>query len=110
MPKKKSKRPKLEKRVDETSYLSDPRRGSILKEEVWFDGDRMVRYSLAYINAKIYGSDNGRVLGYDNAHGLHHRHFMGKVETFEFHNYEELVDRFESEVRELWRLEDEQKG
>lgn len=110
MSKGKQKRPKQEKRIDETSYLSGRRRGAILKEEVWFEGDRLARYSLAYIDSRVYGGDNGRVLAYDNAHGLHHRHFMGKIQSFEFRGYEELVSRFEDEVRELWRIEDEQES
>ena len=90
--------------------MSGDRRGAVLKEEVWYEGERVARYSIAYINPKLYGGDNGRVLGYDNAHGVHHRHFMGKVSTLEFKSYEELVARFEDELRELWRLEDEQEG
>jgi hypothetical protein len=35
---------------------------------------------------------------------------MGKVQNFEFRSYQELVSQFEGEVRELWRLEDEQKS
>ena len=82
----------------------------MLKEEVWFEGDKLVRYSLAYINLRVCGLDHGRVLGYDNAHDYHHRHFMGKVESIEFNGYEDLIVRFENEVHELWRIEDEQKG
>lgn len=49
--------------------------------EVWQDATRkVVRYNLAFINHFMHGGDNGRVLGYDIAHGFHHRHFMGKVE------------------------------
>jgi hypothetical protein len=50
--------------------------------------------------------DNGRVLGYDNAHDYHHRHFMGEVTEVEFIGYDELVSKFEAEVHELWRQED----
>jgi hypothetical protein len=53
--------------------------------------------------------DNGRVLGYDNSHDHHHRHFMGNLESFEFSGYEALATRFYSEVRELWRNEDEER-
>ena len=92
-----------EKRVDQTLYLSSHRRGAVLKEEVWYEGERVVKYGLAYINPRIYAADNGRVLGYDNTHNYHHRHFMGKVEKIEFHGYDALVKRFESELYELWR-------
>jgi hypothetical protein len=100
-------RAKREKRVDQTLYLSGKRRGAVLKEEVWYEGERVVKYSLAYINPRIYAEDNGRVLGYDNTQDYHHRHFMGRVGKIEFHGYGALVTRFERELYELWRTEDE---
>jgi len=105
---KKSVRP--EKRVDETSHLTGKRRGATLRAEVWYSGGVVVKYNLAYINPRICGVDHGRVLGYDNSHGSHHRHFMGKIEKIEFAGYEMLVDRFEAEVHALWRSEDEQES
>jgi hypothetical protein len=57
---------------------------------------------------KIFAKDNGRVLGYDNSHGYHHRHFMGVVEAVDFSTYEAQADRFFKEVHELWRIEDEE--
>ena len=82
----------------------------MLKEEVWHDRDgQVVKYSLAYINPAVFGADNGRVLGYDNSHDHHHRHFMGKQEALEFSNYEALATQFYNEVRELWREEDEKR-
>jgi hypothetical protein len=39
--------------------------------------------------------DNGRVVGYDNAHGYHHRHLMGHVAPIEFVSYEDVEERFE---------------
>jgi hypothetical protein len=45
-------------------------------------------------------------LGYDNSHGYHHRHFMGKTEPVEYFSYDALVERFYREVHELWRAED----
>ena len=71
------------------------------------DGE-VVAYSMAYINLKRCAVDNGRVLGYDNRHGYHHRHFMGKFEPVEFTSYAELARRFIAEVHELWRIEDEE--
>jgi hypothetical protein len=35
----------------------------------------------------ICAVDNERVLGYDNSHEYHYRHFMGTVEPIEFDNY-----------------------
>lgn len=78
----------------------------MLKEEVWFEDEKVVKYSLAYINPRICAADNGRVLGYDNTHEYHHRHFMGEVSDIQFVSYEELVTRFERELYELWRVED----
>jgi len=108
-----SKTPKrvlIEKVVDETFLLKRPRQGATLKEEVWqTDTGEVVKYSLAYINPGICGTDNGRVLGYDNSHDHHHRHFMGRTEPFEFQGYRALADQFYREVQELWRKEDEER-
>ncbi len=41
--------------------------------------------------------DNGRVLGFDNAHGYHHRHDKGDVEAVEFVSYEATLERFQQE-------------
>ena len=80
----------------------------MLKEEVWQDQDgQVVKYSLAYVNPALCGVDNGRVLGYDNSHDHHHRHFMGLQESFEFTGFEAVATRFYDEVRDLWRKEDE---
>lgn len=94
--------------MDDACYLHGRRRGAVLKEEVWLEGEKVVKYSLAYINPRICPVDNGRVLGYDNSHGHHHRHFMGTIRPFNFFSYEKLVDQFQREVEALWRHEDEQ--
>ena len=70
------------------------------------DDGQVVRYRLAYINHRICGVDNGRVLWYDNSHNYHHRHFMGAVVSVEFDSYEALHDRFQNEVFELWKEEE----
>jgi hypothetical protein len=36
-------------------------------------------------------------LGYDNAHGYHHKHYMGKVEPVNFVNFKEVEERFQQE-------------
>ncbi len=98
----------VRKVVDETIYLKRPRRGAKLREQVWQTEDgKLVKYSLAYVNPKVCGVDNGRVPGYDNSHDYHHRHFMGRQERFEFESYEVVAARFYREVQELWRKEDE---
>lgn len=58
---------------------------------------KVTRYNLAYINPLVHAGDNGRVLGFDNAHGYHHRHFMGQVDAVDFVNYEATVERFQLE-------------
>src|SRR5450631_3566079 len=91
-----------EKVVDETILLKRPRRGARLREEVWQAKDgKITKYSLAYTNHLVCPVDNGRVLGYDNSHNYHHRHFMGSVEPVKFENYESLSKRFYAEVDEL---------
>ncbi len=50
------------------------------------------------------GKDNGRVPGYDNSHGHHHRHFKGTVETVAFHDYDLILARFILEVDDGQRL------
>ncbi len=84
------------------------RKGAVLKEQISFEDGKVVAYSLAYINLKICPLDNGRVLGYDNSHDYHHRHFMGKVEPATFSTYAALAEKFIAEVHELWRIEDEE--
>lgn len=79
--------------------------GGILRFEVWgyvVNGKTVItRYNIAYINHAICGNDNGRVLGYDNAHGYHHRHSMGEVEPCDYVSYEETVERFQREWAEI---------
>ncbi|MFM7670607.1 MAG: transcriptional regulator [Betaproteobacteria bacterium] len=79
--------------------------GGRMRFEVWGyvrSGKTVVtRYNIAYINHAVFAKDNGRVLGYDNAHGYLHRHYMGKVEAYEFVSYEATVDRFQIEWSEI---------
>ena len=106
-----ARRAPAKKVVDESIILKRLRRGARLREEVWQTPDRKVtKYNLAYINHLVCRLDNGRVLGYDNSHAHHHRHFMGTVSSVEFEGYESLAARFRGEVQELWRLEDEENS
>ncbi|MDR3765380.1 MAG: hypothetical protein P4M01_14925 [Acidobacteriota bacterium] len=57
-----------------------------------------MRNNLAFINPHLFPRDNGRVLGYDNGHGSHHRHCLGVVTPFPFSGYEALLSRFLQEV------------
>lgn len=90
------------KTVDEEAEVSCLVGRGKLREEVWQDATgKVVRYNLAFINHFMHGGDNGRVLGYDIAHGFHHRHFMGKAEKIDFPGYEKLSERFLKEVAAL---------
>jgi hypothetical protein len=42
-------------------------------------GGRLLRYSLALIDTHRTGADGGPILGYDNAHGHHHRHYDSRL-------------------------------
>jgi hypothetical protein len=84
--------------IDETFTISRKRGNGLLRREVWVDRQgHVVRYNLAYINHTSHSGDNGRVVGYDNAHGYHHRHYMGKVEEVEFNGFEDVEARFEQD-------------
>jgi hypothetical protein len=90
--------PRPQKVQDVSTRLASKRGNGILRREVWVDGKgKVVRYNLAYINHDIFQGDNGRVLGYDNAHGIHHRHYKGRMEPVAFKNFEDIEERFESE-------------
>lgn len=82
--------------------------GGLLSYEVWGyleNGLTVVtRYNLAYINHAVFQGDNGRVLGFDNAHGYHHRHFLGEVLAVEFTSYEATLERFQQEWLEIVKL------
>jgi hypothetical protein len=83
---------------DERHRISRKRGNGFLRREVWVDHRGVVTlYNLAYINHFQFGGDNGRVLGYDNRHGYHHRHFKGETESFEFVSFEDVEARFERE-------------
>ena len=76
----------------------------ILREEVWVDEtDEVVRYNLAFLLPHCSGVDNGRMLSYDNAHGVRERHFMGKADIAEFEDYVMTARRFYREAEALRR-------
>jgi len=90
--------------IDYTMKIPSRKGNGILRFKMSVDSKgKLAHYSMAYINHRICNLDNGRVLGYDNSHGHHHRHFMGVKEPIDFENYEALVERFETE----WRLHHE---
>ena len=92
----------LIKAVDETHEVSRRRGNGKLRREVWVDaGGRVARYNLAYINHDIHRADNGRVVGYDSQHGVHHRHYMGRITTVRFSSFEDIEARFEAETAQF---------
>ena len=100
---KKAKKTKFTKVVFEQFPINAKRGGGILKIEVWENHEgKIVKYSLAYINHLVFSGDNGRVIGYDNTHDYHHKHYFGEIsEVSYFTTYKNLLDKFEQEVKEF---------
>lgn len=99
-------KPTKETLLEQERYeLKSKSGGGLLSYEIWGYVDKgktvVTRYNLAYINHAIYQGDNGRVLGFDNAHDYHHRHFMGEIEAVEFVSYEATQERFQQEGLEI---------
>lgn len=93
---------------DERHKVSNKRGNGQLRRETWEDEHgNITRYNLAYINYQLHSGDNGRVLGFDNQHGYHHRHFMGKMESIEFLSFEELENQFDREWTLLLKEKEE---
>jgi hypothetical protein len=89
--KKQKKSIRYTKVVDETFQLPVKEGNGIFKYSASVDQKgRLARYSLAYINPNLSRTDNGRVLGFDNSHGYHHRHYMGQEENVDFISYDEI--------------------
>ena len=97
-----SKQPFI-KTVSERFTVPKRKGGGLIKIEVWENEDGVViKYSMAYVNHQLCSKDNGRVLGYDNAHDYHHKHYMGEIfPVDDFTNYQDLIDRFEEEIKEF---------
>ena len=85
--------------VDETHQISHKRGNGKLRREIWISEvtGKVIHYNLAYINHRLHAHDNGRVIGYDNAHDGHHRHYFGKVEPINFVSFEDIENRFEQD-------------
>jgi hypothetical protein len=90
--------------IDEVHHIARKRGNGQLRREVWVDAQgRVTRYNLAYINHALHRGDNGRVLGYDNQHGYHHRHAFGVVTPVAFTSFEDIEARFEADWLALTR-------
>jgi len=80
---------------DDRHTIAARRGNGELRREVWVDvTGQVTRYNLAYINHDLHQGDNGRVVGYDNAHGFHHRHYFGQVEPVEFVSFDDIEEQF----------------
>lgn len=98
------------KAKDDTVKLPERQGNGVLKYSVSLDfKGSIARYSFAYINFHICSKDNGRVLGYDNCHGYHHKHYMGKEELVDFISFEDIQNRFENEWEMLHEKVKKQK-
>ena len=77
---------------------------------MWVDAaGEVVRYNLAFLMPHKTSVDHGRILGYDNAHGIHERHLLGDVQEVPYRDYVETSDRFFREV-EVFRRRYEDEG
>ena len=85
--------------VRDVFYPKGRKRGLIVRFQVDYSrAGNLLRYSLSLIDLSN-SIDNGRIVGYDNAHGKHHRHYFGRVDSVEFESYEKLESQFEAQVR-----------
>jgi len=91
--------------VSEQFPVNAKRGGGVIKIEAWEnEKGEIIKYSMAYINHLIFSEDNGRVLGYDNTHDFHHKHYFGEMsEVSDFSTYQDLVALFEKEIKEFIR-------
>ena len=93
---------KYKKVIDEKYIVPLEKGGGLIKFEAWEFEKRVVKYNMAYINKNIFIGDNGRVLGYDNSHNYHHKHYFGEIEEIDdFSSFEELVKRFRDDLKEF---------
>jgi hypothetical protein len=89
--------------VSERFPISKKRGGGLVKIEVWEnETGEVAKYSMAYINPMVFSGDNGRVIGYDNSHNYHHKHYFGEVFSVEnFTSYQKMIEQFEEEIQEF---------
>ena len=93
---------RLKKTTDEAAIVRCALGKGLLRIEIWTNQkNEIVRFNLAFINQSMCAKDHGRVLGYDNAHGMPHRHFAGSVTELAPEPYETVYNRFIAEVAEL---------
>ena len=92
----------LRKDTDDVTRFRCAGGTGIFREEVWVNANNeVVRYNLAFLLPHLFTRDNGRVLGYDNAHGIHERHYQGSVEEVPFEDYPSTAERFYKEAARI---------
>jgi hypothetical protein len=97
-----SKKKSYIKVINEQFIVPHIQGGGIVKFEAWEYENHIVKYNMAYINKNIFSNDNRRVIGYDNSHNFHHKHYFGEItELGDFVNYQELVKRFRNDLKEF---------
>jgi hypothetical protein len=98
-----AKRVRARKAVDDVDQVRcNSGSHGVIREEVYVDSsEAVVKYNLVFIHIGLCQHDNGRVLGYDNAHGRHERHWMGSVQPASFISYERTLRCFLDEVEAL---------
>ncbi len=95
---------RLRKDTDEEIRFRCGNGVGILREEVWVnEKDEVIKYNLAFLLPHLTRVDNGRILGFDNAPGVHERHFMGKVQPVKFENYPATTKQFYQEAEAIRR-------
>lgn len=94
--------------IDESHTISKRRGNGQLRRKIWVDSEtgHVTRYNLAYINHGLHAGDHGRVVGYDNAHDFHHRHYFGVVEPIDFDSFEAIEKSFEQDWIKLQKLKE----
>ncbi len=98
----KSKKKNYIKVIDEQFIVPYDKGGGIIKFEAWEYENKTVKYNMVYINKSLFPNDNGRVMGYDNSHNFHHKHYFGQItELDDFVSYEELVQQFKDDIKEF---------
>ena len=97
------RRKPFQKVVNEIFPIKEKKGGGIIKIEDWEDSKgNIVKYGMVYINHSVFPDDNGRVLGYDNTYNYHRKHYFGEIIPVDnFTTYQNIVERFEQEVKEF---------
>ncbi|MEE8115243.1 MAG: DUF6516 family protein [Nitrososphaerales archaeon] len=85
-----------EKQVGEDGSIIEAKIWSVPSSSLYPDG---VKYSLVYIQG------GSRMLGYDNAHGSHHRHYLRESQPYRFINIQALFRDFRRNLKRIRREE-----